>query len=161
MKLWLQIGEIWIVGENEGMLAGHYRENENVIASIRTSFTLIKNVWRSLSKEDRTCLKNNLKKSEGAENFTWRKQICKGQDYYYIDMITIDRKIKGRGAFRQLIEPLISRMQNENTPILLDTHDKGNVPIYQHVGFELVLEHRSKHNPDLAQYSMIKRPNVH
>ena len=161
MKYWLQIGEVWVIGDNEGMLAGHYRRNENVLASILASLTSLINMRKTLSKEDRARLNSNLKGSAGAENFTWRKKMLKKQDYYYIEMSTIDRALKGSGAFRQLIEPIIDRMQHENIPLLLDTHDKCNVPIYQHFGFELVFEHRSKHNPDLVQYSMIKRPNVH
>ena len=160
MKYWLQIGEVWVIGNNEGMLAGHYRRNANILGAVLPSLTLFKNMQKTLSKEDRACLSMNLKKSRGAENFTWRKQICKKQDYYYIEMITIDRVLKGSGAFRQLIEPIITRMQHENKPILLDTHDKDNIPIYQHFGFELVLEHHSKHNPDLVQYSMVKWPHT-
>ena len=161
MEYWLKTGEVWTIGDNEGMLAGHYSRNENVLAYMLPSLTFLKNVRKILSKEDRARLDINLKKSVGAENLSWRKKLLKKQDYYYIEMITIDRALKGSGAFRQLIEPVIDRMQRENIPILLDTHDKCNVPIYQHVGFELVLEHRAKHNPDLVQYSMIKRPNVH
>ena len=160
MKYWLRIGEVWVIGDNEGMLAGHYRSNENVIAAILPSLTLIRNVRKLLSKEDRVRLDINLKNSVGAENFTWRKQVFKKQDYYYIEMIAINRELKGRGAFRRLIEPVITRAQHENMPVLLDTHDKDNVPIYQHFGFEVVHEHRSKRNPDLVQYSMVKHPDV-
>jgi len=161
IKYWLKIGEVWIAGENQGMLAGHYRKNENSLASIRPAFALIKNVRRALSKEDRVRLMSNVKKSNGAENITWRKRTCKKQNYFYIDMIAIDRTLKGSGAFRRLIDPVIARCQHENIPLLLDTHDKDNVAIYSHFGFELVGEYRSKSNPCMVQYSMIKSPCGH
>ena len=160
MKYWLQIGEVWVIGDNEGMLAGHYRRNDNMFASILSSLAFLKKIRKTLSKEDRARLDSNLKNSTGAQNFAWRKKILKKQEYYYIDMITVDCALKGSGAFRQLIEPIIDRMQHENIPLLLDTHDKDNVPIYQHFGFKLVCKHQSKNNPDLVQYCMIKCPAV-
>ena len=88
-------------------------------------------------------------------------QMFKKQNYYYIERMIIDRELKGSGALRQLIEPIITRMQEENLPIPPNTHDPNNVPLYQHFGFELVHKHQAKHNPHMAQYSTVKHPCVH
>ena len=158
MKHWQKVGEVWVLENNQGMLTGHYGRNEKMWNLILSGLSLNSIVSKALSKEDLKRLKYNLQKMSGAQNISWRKKACKRQEYYYIELITIDRSLKGSGAFRQLMEPIIARSQNEKMPVLLDTHDKNNVPIYQHFGFELVGEYHSKHDPDIAQYSMIKRP---
>ena len=155
---WHRIGEVWIIGDCKGMLAGHYRNDENVIDSARLMFSVIQIVFHTLLKEDRVRLMDNLKKSAEAENVSWRKQICKNHNYYYIDLIAVDQTLKGRGAFRKLLAQIITKMQQKNIQILLDTHDASNIPLYQHFGFDLVQEHQAKHSPNLIQYSMIKRP---
>ncbi len=161
ISYWKNIGEVWIIGEIEGMLSGHFRKDESFINSLRLSLSMIKKVIKTLSKEDKKRLKSNLKESAGAENIKWRNKVCKRQNYYYIDLIAISHNLKGSGAFRKLMEPIIARMEQDNIPILLDTHDKNNVPIYEHFGFEIVDMHQSKFNHKLIQYSMIKRPNRH
>lgn len=158
IKYWQRIGEVWIVGENEGLLAGHYGKSENALVSIGSALSMIRHLFVSLSKDDKARLMKNLRKSSGAENVTWRKAVCKGREYFFIDLIAISQTLKGSGAFRFLMEPIIIRMEQERIPILLDTHDKDNVPLYQHFGFTLIHQHQAKHNSDLIQYSMVKHP---
>lgn len=158
IRHWRRIGEVWVIGENQGLLAGHFAKNETAFSTICHGLNMMRGVLGSLSKEDRSRLVRNMKQSAGAQNVKWRKQVCGKGDYYYIDLVVIDRSLKGSGAFRRLLEPLLLRMEREGMPVLLDTHDPDNVPLYRHFGFETVREHRAKGDCDLVQYSMIRRP---
>jgi predicted acetyltransferase len=71
-------------------------------------------------------------------------------------LVAIDSSLKSSGAFRQLVAPVLVRAEHENLPVLLDTHDKNNVPLYEHFGFELAQEHHPKSGAPIVQYSMIK-----
>ena len=105
IKYWRRIGEVWVVGENKGMLAGHYGKDESAITAARLTLSIINNVFEILSKEDKTRLLSNLRNTAGAENMAWRKQKCKKQNYYYIDLIAIDHKLQGSGAFVNCLNP--------------------------------------------------------
>lgn len=155
---WQRAGEVWVIGDNQGVLAGHYGTKETTIRSLLFGLSLARNVLSVLSKEDKARLISNLKKADGAEDIKWRKQVCNKGAYFYIDLVVVDGAQKGSGMFRRLMEPILSRTSREGIPILLDTHDSGNVPIYQHFGFELIQEHRAKGNQEMVQYSMMKRP---
>ena len=98
-----------------------------------------------------------MQKKSGANNLRWRKQKCGKSNYYYIQLIAIERTMKGNGVLRRLIDPVLECCEQQKIPVLLDTHDKDNVPIYQHFGFELVMEHPSKNDSSIAQYSMMKK----
>jgi predicted acetyltransferase len=73
-----------------------------------------------------------------------------------IDLIAIDPALKGSGAFRKLMQPVIDRAEKEGVPVLLDTHDQNNVAIYQRFGFEIAHQFHAKSDPALVQYAMIK-----
>jgi citrate lyase synthetase len=109
-----------------------------------------------MTKADLKQLSANMRRIEGAADIRWRKQACGSTDYYYLQLVAIDSSLKGSGTFRKLVEPLLTRLEHENLPVLLDTHDKNNVPLYEHFGFELVKEHHAKSGAPITQYSMIK-----
>lgn len=158
LAYWLQIGEIWVIGDNQGILAGNYKQASKPLASLVMYFKVLRTLWKKLTKADRTQVMNNLKKSSGAQNLRWRKEACGSSDYYYINLIAIDHSLKGTGAFRSLMEPILLRASEENIPVLLDTHDKDNVPIYQHFGFELYAKYPAKQDHSIVQYAMIRLP---
>lgn len=116
-------------------------------------------VLRIANKEDRCMISRNISASDGTQNMKWRKEICNKSNYYYIDLVAINPALKGSGAFRKLITPILNRAKSENIPVLLDTHDKDNVPIYQHFGFEIVRQYVSKRDHEIIQYAMVKWPN--
>ncbi len=152
-----RIGEIWIAGEYQGVLAGFYKSNVKLFHSIQSAVALNRKLGKNIDAADLKQLSANMKKMAGTQNARWRKQACGNTNYYYIQLVAIDSAMKGRGVFRQLIEPVLARLERENIPALIDTHDKDNVPIYEHFGFELVKEHRARSGAPIAQYSMIKR----
>jgi len=155
---WYNIGEVWVIGENQGMLAGHYNGRVKIFKLLSTTLRANLRMLRSVSKEDRNKISRNVTASAGAQNVKWRKQICKKSNYYFIDLIAIDPALKGSGAFRKLIDPVLVRAKAEGIPVLLDTHDTDNVLIYQHFGFEVVRQYTAKHDQDFIQYAMIKWP---
>jgi N-acetylglutamate synthase-like GNAT family acetyltransferase len=151
-----RVGEIWIAGEYQGVLTGHYGKGFTIFTLLRTGIRQNMQLNKNIGKTDLIQLKNNMKRM-GAVNTRWRKQICGSAKYFYFQLIAIDSALKGSGAFRRLAEPLLKRLEHENVPVLLDTHDKDNIPIYEHFGFELAKEHRAKSGVPIVQYSMIRR----
>lgn len=151
-------GEIWQIGEGQGVLLGHYGTKSRRLANLQMTVKILSSLRRYLTKTDRRQLYANLRHMTGAQEFRWRKQLVGSSNYYFIDLIVIAEHLQGSGAFRRLITPVLQRAAQEKLPVLLDTHDRDNVRIYRHFGFEVAGEHRGRRDPDIVQYSMIKRP---
>ncbi len=148
-----------MIAENQGMVAGHYRHSEKSLKLLSSTLRLSLRMFRTASRADQKSIFRNAFASDGAQSVKWRKQVCQKANYYYIDLIAIAPSLKGSGAFRQLLEPILIRAKKEIMPVLLDTHDKNNVPLYEHFGFEVVGQYIAKHHPDLIQYAMVKWPH--
>lgn len=158
IEYWYKIGEVWIIGDHRGMLAGHYKNDEHMLQLMGITLKANLTAYRLANKHDRRQLIRNVKNISGTTDVKWRDQICGGSNYYYIDLITISHLLKGSGAFRKLIDPILLRSSKMGIPILLDTHDESNVALYEYFGFELAAKHSSHNNREMVQYSMVKWP---
>lgn len=87
-------------------------------------------------------------------SLSWQKKFVKGR-HYHIKIIAIDKELRGSGIFRRLISPVIEFCDLKKIPIILETHNPNNVPIYQRFGFEVV-DTRSAPGMDLKQYCMLR-----
>lgn len=56
---------------------------------------------------------------------------------YYLVKIGVYEQYQGQGYGRQLIEALLDECRRQETSLALDTENPANVPLYQHLGFEL------------------------
>ena len=72
----------------------------------------------------------------------WHVKYLDG-DVYHLLTIAIDKKLKGTGAFRELIMPLIDDCEAKELPLILETFNSENLPIYEHFGFKLMESHAS------------------
>lgn len=151
-----RVGEIWVAGDYQGALTGHYGNGFTLLSLLRTSLRQNKQLKQSIAKPDLEQLSINIKKTAGTRNLRWRKQVCGSEHYYYLQLIAIESSLKGSGVFRRLVEPILIRAERESIPVLLDTHDKDNVPLYEHFGFELIKEHHAKGDESIIQYSMMR-----
>ncbi|MBC3797514.1 GNAT family N-acetyltransferase [Acetobacterium tundrae] len=66
------------------------------------------------------------------------------RDVYHLLTIAIDKSLQGTGAFRELIMPVIQACDNKKLPIVLETFNPENVPLYEHFGFKLMESHSSE-----------------
>ncbi len=97
----------------------------------------------------------NMKKNGKVLSFNWHKEFIAGR-HYRIKIIAVDKELRGTGAFRKLITPAIDFADREKIPMVLETHNPSNVPLYEHFGFELVKTIKSDETP-IEQYCMIRK----
>ena len=107
-----------------------------------------------LSREERKLLIQNAKVVNEVRKGNWYKKYCK-ETPYYLAIFAIDKDARGKGLCREVLEFLFEHAQKTNTSIVLETHTKGNVPIYEHFGFKLMETAESK-NKMLTEYRMMK-----
>lgn len=121
--------------------------------------TLVKTIGISLWILDLGDVKQffrNMKTLGKILSFTWHKEFIRGR-HYRVKIISIDKSLRGTGAFRRLFTPAMEFADRESIPMVLETHNPGNVGLYQYFGFELVKTISSPHT-SVQQYCMIRKP---
>lgn len=98
----------------------------------------------------------NSRKINKVLSFTWQKEFIKGC-FFRLKIIAVHKSLRGTGIFRKLITPLIEKAEKESIPIVLETHNPENVPIYEKFGFNLV---KTITHPlaEITQYCMVRQP---
>lgn len=79
------------------------------------------------------------------------------QVVYVLQVVAVALELKGTGAFRRLIDPVIAECDASGIPMVLQTHNPNNVPLYEHFGFKLVEKVDSK-ELELSCYNMARMP---
>ena len=114
--------------------------------------------FQILSFRDIKRILQNNKKVGTVLSFSWQKDLIKSR-YYRVKIVAIDKSMRGKGAFRRLITPILELSDTENVPLILETHNAGNLGIYQKFGFELVKTINSP-TTEIQQYCMIRWPVI-
>ncbi|MBU4439394.1 MAG: hypothetical protein L6276_11335 [Acetobacterium sp.] len=83
----------------------------------------------------------------------WQTAYCDG-DVYHLLVIVTDKSAKGTGIFRKLITPVLEECATKKEPIILETFNPDNLPIYEHFGFQLMESHSSD-EMELTCYCMM------
>jgi GNAT superfamily N-acetyltransferase len=103
---------------------------------------------------DRRILLDNYKRMKKVLSFDWHNEFVEGR-YYRFKIIAVDPALRGKGAFRRLVKPQIAFCDGEGIPIILETHNPVNVPLYEHFGFKLVRTIEPE-DMEIRQYCMIR-----
>ncbi len=111
---------------------------------------------RVLGFRDIRRLFSNSRKTGSVLSFSWEKEFIKGR-YYRIKIVAVDKSMRGQGAFRRMVTPLIEFSDTEKVPLIIETHNEDNVELYRKFGFELVKTITSSRT-DIQQYCMIRWP---
>ncbi|HNX29946.1 MAG TPA: GNAT family N-acetyltransferase [Syntrophomonadaceae bacterium] len=84
----------------------------------------------------------------------WHLKYFDGEVFHLL-VIAIDKSLKGTGAFRELLMPVIQACEKKKMPIILETFNADNVPLYEHFGFHLMESHSSD-KIDLTCFCMMR-----
>ncbi len=144
-------------GNPKAFLVGLDSDDESVLRDIRMVIRVYLKTFRILSWQDIKTILSNNKKVKNVVNFKWQKEFINDR-YYRIKIVAVDKELKGTGAFRRLVTPVLDHCDKSNIPVVLETHNNNNVGLYEHFGFELVKTIESD-NTDVKQYCMIRYPD--
>ncbi len=76
--------------------------------------------------------------------------------HWYLSSIGVDPIHQGKGYASKLLKPKLAQCEEQNIPCYLETHDVENIPIYQHLGFDLVEEDITPHT-NLRIFAMLRK----
>lgn len=154
LRYYLQKGDVLATAGNRGFLTMHFSHPSfypGMVAAIGPA--LYREMKRLLTKQDIRQMGRNAKQLGNLDDLSWRRRAAKGR-YLYIDLIAIDENLRGSGAFRALLTPALRRAVRLHLPILLDTHNPANLPIYEHFGFAVAQCREG--GAGVAQYGMVR-----
>ena len=129
--------------------------NNNRILEAWTNIRTIGATFLTLGFKETMKLFRNMKVLVKVLNFSWPNEFVNGRQYR-VKIISIDKSLRGTGAFRRLITPAIEYAERQGIPMVLETHNPSNVGLYEHFGFELV-KTISSPDTDVQQYCMIRK----
>jgi GNAT superfamily N-acetyltransferase len=76
--------------------------------------------------------------------------------HWYLALLGTKPNCQGQGYARKLLQYMFTCIDKENMPAYLETHDRENIPIYQHFGFQIV-EEEIVPDTDVFHYAMLRK----
>ncbi len=119
-------GEIYINEDNSAVILFNSNKKEKIsvhYAHRNASFLFkigIRAVARILKMENRV-----------------NKIYPKDSPYSHLLMIAVSSEARGKGLASTMMNPFLTKMNEQNIPVYLETANKTNVEIYKHKGFEV------------------------
>ena len=145
-----------LAGTPQGIVLGYHSKAVRPITRTVQTIRLLLLLRRLLSKEDFRTMWKNLKTYDKVMDLKWPYRHIEG-DFYYVKVVAIDPAIRGSGAFRKLMSPVLDGCDDRGLPIVLESHDERVAAIYSHYGFETV-EVIEQDGLNVRQHCMIRRP---
>jgi ribosomal protein S18 acetylase RimI-like enzyme len=152
-----QTKSLRILDDNpRAFLIGYDSNHENKLLERMLYLKIIMKTIACLGLKNMKRMVNNMQKVGKVLNLSWYKEHIEGR-HYRLKVIAVDKALRGSGAFRRLITPVIEYADQNRIPVVLETHNLSNVGLYEHFGFTLVktLTHPST---EIIQYCMIRYP---
>ena len=137
-------------------LIGYDSIHENKCLERKLYLKIIMKTIACLGLKNMKRMVNNMQKVGKVLNLSWYKEHVNGR-HYRLKVIVVDKALRGSGAFRRLITPVLEYAGKNQIPVVLETHNPSNVGLYEHFGFFLV-KTITHPGTEIKQYCMIRHP---
>ncbi|AWI05731.1 GNAT family N-acetyltransferase [Clostridium drakei] len=159
LRIWEKTIDVFSLDDKfNSVIVGYEKKNYKSFRIFLLTLMSNSKMLRDLGTKNVKIYSSNIKNVLKVINLKWQKEFIKG-NYYYIKIIAIANENRGKGVFRKLITPTINYCKELNIPIILESTNPDNIPIYQHFGFKLV-KTIAIDGIDLRQYCFIKYSNL-
>jgi len=149
-----QLNAVRVLDGGRGFLIGYSSEElpeEKLFEALQQSSVKL---LETVTEDEIVFMQNNAIIEAEIIPQDWHMKYFDGEVFHWL-VVAIDRSLKGTGAFRDLLMPLIQDCENKKIPIVLETFNPDNVPIYEHFGFQLMESHTSD-KIDLTCFCMMR-----
>lgn len=158
LRIWKKTIDVFSLDDKvNSVIIGYEKKNYKSFRVLLLTLMSNPRMLRDLGKKDINIYSSNIKNVLKVINLKWQKEFIKG-NYYYIKIIAVADENRGKGVFRKLITPTLNYCKEHNIPIILESTNPDNIPIYEHFGFKLV-KTIAIDGIDLSQYCFIKYPD--
>lgn len=151
----IEKGNIQRLEKNNGISIGYYSKAIGLNDFIEIINSCSEEIMKVITEDELKLLIENSEKLKNIEHPVWFHELK--EDYYHLLVVAVDKKLKGSGAFRKLITPVLSDCDEKRIKIVLETNNEQNVKIFKHFGFDVVKE-ISDDMINIKQYCMVRNP---
>lgn len=152
-----EIDAVTLYKNGKGFLVGYSTERvteEKLMSALQNA---AKYLLKKATPEELTHLSKYAIEANELNDEGWYKRYWQGE-VYNLQIITLDDDVKGTGAFRELLTPILKSCEEKGIPVVAQTNNPDNVPLYEHFGFK-VIEKRSSETLPLTCYSIAREIN--
>jgi ribosomal protein S18 acetylase RimI-like enzyme len=137
-------------------LIGYDSIYENKFLERKLYLKIIMKSIACLGLKSMTRMVSNMQKVGKVLNLGWYREHVSGR-HYRLKVIAVDKALRGSGAFRRLMTPVLEYADQNRIPVVLETHNPVNIGLYEHFGYALV---KTITHPgiEIKQYCMIRYP---
>lgn len=157
LREFMEKGDVYALDNNKGLVIGYDSRKLDFNDFIKILTVCSNELKEIMTEHEMQTIISNSRILGAVDNPFWFHGMF--SEYYYLVVIVIDKQIRGSGAFRELISPVLRESDMEKIPIIIETHKKSNVDIYKHFGFEVIKEF-SDEKVEFRQYCMIRQPGI-
>lgn len=154
VRLYCEKGELWLYDENMsgvigGMFPGQFSVLSRLVCGVQTGYELM---HMPAADRKQVLVRSRLTANIHAEGWYQKYEVPS----YYIGQLAVAQEAKGTGVCRELLQFAAERAKTRGMNVALETFSQENVPIYKHLGFELVETGEDPRVP-YAEYRMLYR----
>jgi hypothetical protein len=110
-----------------------------------------------LSENEQVVLVEKMGKMKPISVFNWANKEAQGSDFIHFFAGGVDRKQRGRGAFRKVITPFLNFADDRGLQCFLECYSSRLESLYQNFGFETVKRFEDPEF-DLIERCMLRAP---
>ena len=148
--------DVFVNGDDiSGVIIGMNCKKQSLLYYMPVFISVLKIAFVLCTNQERKRIIQNMKPIKAVLGAKWFKKFCK-EAPYYLAVFAIDKASRGTGLCRVMIEYFFEYAKTISTSIVLETHTKGNVPMYEHFGFELA-EAKETADGTITEYRMIRK----
>lgn len=150
-----KLGCVTTYGNGEGLVIGYFTKDLDSDKLAQYSQENANYFIDNSSVHDLESLqKNSLEVAEIVKS-DWYMKYIENDNVYVLQVIVVDKLLRGTGIFRKLIDPILDLAGKQNIPVVLQTHIRENIAKFEHFGFKLI-ESVSSDKLNLSCYNMMK-----
>lgn len=154
IQAFMEENGVRVLEGGKGLLIGYFTKALPVDRLMKVMQQSSQKLLETVTEEELQVLQDRAVKQAQIIPENWQAAYCEG-DVYHLLVVATDKALKGTGAFRALITPVIEECEKNKTPIVLETFNSDNLPIYEHFGFQLMESHSSA-EMELTCYCMLR-----
>ena len=150
-----QKGAVRTLPDGKGLLIGYSsRElpDEELLKVLQQSSW---QVYQTASQQELLIMQENVIPIIAITVHNWHTKYYEGEIFELL-VAAVEPALKGSGALRTLLAPVLEDCEAKHIPITMQTHNPENVPIFAHFGFQLMETCTCDATP-LTCYCMMKR----
>lgn len=118
------------------MVLGYFTKDEEHLAKYLQDASSY--ILENVSTDDLIAMQQNVIEVTKIVQPDWYKKFLNEKEVYILQVIVVQKSLRGTGVFRKLISPILKMAEQQSIPVVLQTYEYANIIKYEQFGFKLM-----------------------